>query len=152
MEKQFIPSTSFLLDRIRHGGVEWKEGKFLLLGMQACIGAYFSNVFFQRFLEKEFGHKEAMRLLYSHGKFQAREGVRIFNRRFGLKRTFADIEKGLHVHIGQFQFIGMGAFEWVVKDIKNKGFVIKGASTTAEEYASYFSAKERSIDHFHRGL
>ena len=152
MGKKFLPSTSFLLDRIRHGGVEWKDGRFFLLGMRAAIGAYFSNVFLQKLLEEEIGRKKTMQLFYSHGKFQAEEGVRIFSKRFGLGRTFEDIDKGLNIHIGQFQFTGTGMFEWVVKDIKRKYFVVRGISPLAEEYALYFHSKGKCIDHFHRGL
>jgi predicted hydrocarbon binding protein len=152
MEKRFIPSTSFLLDRIRHGGVEWRDGKFFVLGMRGMIGASFSIVYLQRLLEKEIGHKRTMQLYYSHGKFQAKEGVRIFNKRFGFAKTFSDIEKALNIHIGQFQFTGTGKFEWLKKDLKKKQFVVRGVSPVAEEYSLYFSPLNEFIDHFHRGL
>jgi len=147
-----IPSSDFLLERLRCGGVEWSDGKFILLGMKAWISAAFSQVFLQRLLEEKVGYHIIQDLLYSHGQFQAREGVRIFNKRFGYPKTFAEISSLLDLHLGQFQVTGTGKYEWVVKDIANKEFVIKGISPFAEEYSSYFTAENRNVDHFIRGL
>jgi len=147
-----IPSSNFILERVRSGGVEWNEGKFLLLGMKAWISAVFSEVFLQRLLEEKAGYHTTQDLFYNHGQFQAREGVRIFNKRFGYPQTFAEISSLLDLHLGQFQVTGTGNYEWIVKDIVNKEFIIKGASPFAEEYVLHFSAEKRAVDHFIRGL
>ena len=152
MHMNKIPSSDFLLERLRCGGVEWNDGKFLLLGMKAWISAAFSQVFLQRLLEEKVGVNLIRDLLYSHGQFQAREGVRIFNKRFGYPQNFAEISSLLDLHLGQFQITGTGKYEWVLKDIANKEFVIKGNSPFAEEYSTYFTAENRNVDHFIRGL
>jgi len=147
------PTPLFILERIKRGqGIKWEEGKFFLLGMKGMIGASFSTIFLQRLLEEKIGYEKIMSLYYAHGKFQGQEGVRIFNKRFGYPRSFKELDQLLDVHIGQFQFTGTGKFEWAVKDIKNKKFIVKGKSPIAEEYALYFKTDNKFIDHFHRGL
>ncbi len=150
MEK--IPTPDFILERIRRGGADWKDGEFLLMGMKAWINAAFSQVFLQRLLEEKTDLHTIQELLYAHGQFQAREGVRIFNKRFGYPQTFSEISSLLDLHLGQFQVTGTGKYEWIVKDPANKEFIVKGKSPLAEEYAAYFTAEKRPVDHFIRGL
>lgn len=150
MEK--IPTPEFLLERVRSGGVSWDEGKFMLLCMKAWINAAFSQVFLQRLLEEKIDLSTVQDLLYAHGQFQAREGVRIFNKRFGYPQTFSEISSLLDLHLGQFQLTGTGKYEWVLKDIANREFIIKGNSPLAEEYAVFFASAKRPVDHFVRGL
>lgn len=147
-----IPTPSFILERVRSGGVDWNEGKFLLLGMKAWISATFSQIFLQRLLEEKVDFSTVQDLLYAHGQFQAREGVRIFNKRFGYPKTFSEMSSLLDLHLGQFQVTGTGKYEWVLKDLANKEFVVKGNSPLAEEYAVYFAAGKKPVDHFLRGL
>lgn len=147
-----IPSLSFILDRVRQGGVEWKEGKFFLLGMNAWISAAFSCVFLQRLLEEKVDLQQIQQLYYAHGQFQAREGVRIFNKRFGYPKTFSERAALLDLHLGQFTVTGTGQYQWVLKDMQNKEFIVSGISPLAEEYGKYFSTDRRPIDHFIRGL
>jgi hypothetical protein len=152
-QKAKIPTIGFILDRVRKGqGADWQEGRFLLMGMKGVVNAAYSQAFLQRLLEHKVGREKLMELSYAHGKFQAQEGVRIFNKRFGYGKSFSEVTQLLDVHLGQFQLVGAGKFEWVVKDIKNKKFIAKGRSNAAEEYVLYFSTEGKCVDHFVRGL
>ena len=70
--------------------MKFKDGKLFLWGMPAILNATYVTIYFWRLLENQFGVKNTTKVLYNVGKFQATQGVRIINERFGHVKTIKD--------------------------------------------------------------
>lgn len=143
---------SLIIERvIRFKEFKHDRGKFLVFGIPGNMSANYVNIFLWRLLEKKFGKKKTMEVLYNVGKFQALQGINIFNKRFGFAKKITNKKKLLEFGLKNFAFVGAGTFEIKRADIENLFFIITGKSNFAEEYKRFFGPQKAHYDDAMRG-
>lgn len=141
-----------LLERVlRFKSISWKDGKFLIGSIPSFISLAYPKVYEQRLMEKIVGEEKARIILFSAGKFQSREGTKIFNDKYGFAKKIPDKKRLLEFNIKQTQFVGWGKFVFTAIDFKSDYYVIKGMSQIAAEYRRLFGLQNKPVDHFMRG-
>jgi len=146
-------SPSKILEKItRFKLIKIQDDKLVLAGVPGSLSPLYVTAYFQRLLEKCYGKKKTMDLLYNAGRFQGRQAFRIFSKRFGYAEKIKDKKELLEFQTSQSIVIGHGKFEWVKIDFENNVFIIRGKSTYGDEYKRFFGLQKEPIDYFHRGL
>jgi predicted hydrocarbon binding protein len=144
-------TSNFLQKVIGFRALKWKDGKLIIWNVPGFLSQLYTVVYQQRLMENQFGTRNTMETFYNTGKFQARKGVEMFNKRFGFSQKIQDIEKLLEFNIGQSEFVGLGRFQWVKLDFENEIFICVGKSSFAEEYKKFFGIQKGAVDHLIRG-
>lgn len=147
----FKPPSPILQRVARFKAMEHKDGKFFIWNVPGLISQLYSVVYLQRNLEKECGLDKTMNALYSMGFFQAENGVKIINEKFGYAKTISDKKKLIEFNSGQAEMVGSGKMKLVRVDFQNNLFIIKMKSNIALEYKKFFGLQKNSVDHFVRG-
>jgi len=146
------PKLPGLLEKvIRFKALQHKQGKVLLHGIPVLLTLYFICIYLQKLLEKLYGKIPAASILHHLGYTQAKQGIKLINKRFGYAITITDKRKLLEFHEGQAEIIGLGRFKISKFDFDKNIFILRGTSTLACEYLKFFGLQKYPVDHFLRG-
>jgi hypothetical protein len=152
MTLKLPPKVPKLLEKvIRFRALQWKDGKLFLFNVPGVLSQVYVIAYQQRLLENQVGIKRASNILYNGGKFQARQGAKLFNKRFGYAHTFIDKKKLLYFNLEQSSLTGFGGLKWIRLDFDKNIFIMTGKSALAEEYLRFFGLQKNSVDHWIRG-
>lgn len=147
----FRPPPAILQRVLRFKALEYKEGKLLLWSIPGILSPVYSNVFFQRLMEKKLGLKKTQSIFYAVGNFHSIQTFQMVSKRFGYAQTIPDKQRLLIFEAGQAEMAGLGPWGWMRIDLENNYFVAKGTSTFAEEYKRFFGVQPNPVDHIMRG-
>ena len=144
----FNPPPTLLEKVMRFRAIQHKDGKVLLHGIPVLLALFSSNAYQQRLLEHLYGKKAACEVIYGIGKFQAGQGTKIINKRFGYADKIKDIKKIMEFNLNQTEVVGAGKLKWIKVDFDNQIFIVKGDSTFAREYKKLFGLTSYPVDYF----
>lgn len=138
---------------LRFKSMEHKDGKFLLWGTPCLISPLNVTVFLFKFLGENYGFDTAKECMYFTGKFQAKLGIYIINKRFGYAKTILDKRRLLEFNTTQTEVLGLGQWHWKRMGLGTDNiFIVYGISPFAEMYKRLFGMSKDVVDYFHMGI
>ncbi|HLC46803.1 MAG TPA: V4R domain-containing protein [Candidatus Nanoarchaeia archaeon] len=148
----FRPPPKIFEKVMRFKALKFEEGGALTLwGIPSFVIPLHTQIYLLKLIEKDCGAEEAKHIFYNLGKFQAKTGFDIINKRFGYAKTLEEKRRLLEFNTGQTELLGLGAYKFVRMDFKNDVYVVVGNSPFAEGYKKFFGLQKSPVDYFFAG-